>query len=449
MARGVWGVDVRSLATGERLFQLDSGRLMMPASNMKIFTTAAAAEILGWDHRFRTRLETAAPIEGGVLKGDLVVRGGGDPTINARDGRAPAILAEWTSALRAAGIEQIDGRIVGDDQLFDDEGIGAGWSWDYLQFGYAAPVGALQFNENQATLTVQPGVTPGGGAIATLSPGAGLRLMSRVVTLAAGGASEISYRRRIDEPVLEVSGTIAQGAAPITRAVAVVNPTVFFAESLKQTLIARGIGVNGPAVDLDDIAAESIGKSEVFRVLATTDSPPLRDIATLLMKVSQNLYAETLAKAVGASRGGLGTFEGGLEAIRTQVTAWGVPRDACVMADGSGLSRYNYATASAVADVLERMYRDAKHKEAFHATLPIAGKDGSLAARMRSTRAEGNAVAKTGSISNVRSLSGYVRSRDGEMLVFAIIANDFAIPAATVTWTADLAVEHLANFTRR
>jgi D-alanyl-D-alanine carboxypeptidase/D-alanyl-D-alanine-endopeptidase (penicillin-binding protein 4) len=448
MSRGVWGVEIRSLDTGERLFQLDSGRLMMPASNMKIFTTAAAAEILGWDHRFTTTLETTAAIEGGVLKGDLIVRGSGDPTINSRDGRAPAILAEWTAALRAAGIDQIEGRIVGDDQRFDDEGIGPGWAWDYLQFGYAAPVGALEFNENQATLTVQPGAA-GGGAIVTLAPGAGLRVMSRVATIAAGGETEISYRRRIDEPILEVSGTIVEASAPVTRAVAVVNPTVFFAESLKQALVERGIRVSGAAVDLDDIAAELVGKPDSLRVLARTESPTLREIATLLMKVSQNLYAETLAKAVGASRGGLGTFEGGLETIRTQISAWGIPRDAYVMADGSGLSRYNYVTASAVTDVLEHMYRDTRHKDAFYATLPIAGKDGSLSARMRGTRAEGNAVAKTGSISNARTLSGYVRSRDGELLVFSILANDFVIPAATVNWIADLAVEHLANFTRR
>jgi D-alanyl-D-alanine carboxypeptidase/D-alanyl-D-alanine-endopeptidase (penicillin-binding protein 4) len=449
MARGVWAVDVRSLDRGERLFQLEPGRLMMPASNMKIFTAAAAAEILGWDYRFTTTLETTASVAGGVLKGDLIVRGDGDPTINAREGRAATVLAEWVSALRAAGIEEIDGRIIGDDQRFDDEGIGPGWAWDYLQYGYAAPVGALEFNENQATLTVQPGADAGGGAIVMLSPGAGLRLISRVTTIPAGGESEISYRRRIDEPILEVSGTIATTSPPITRSVAVVNPTLFFVESLKQVLGERGIRVTGRAVDLDDVAPELMGASLERRVLAKTESPPLRDIATVLMKVSQNLYAETLAKAIGAARGGLGTYEGGLAAIRTQLRAWGVPGDAYVIADGSGLSRYNYVSAAAVVEVLERMYRDPKHKDAFLATLPIAGKDGSLSSRMGRTRAEGNAIAKTGSIANVRSLSGYVRSRDGEMLVFSILANDFVIPAATVNWIADLAVEHLANFTRR
>jgi len=448
MARGVWAVDVRSLDNGERLYQLEPGRLMMPASNMKIFTTAAAVEILGWGYRFTTTLETAAPVEGGVLKGDLFIRGEGDPTINSREGRAPAVLAEWVAALRGAGIEEIDGRIIGDDQRFDDDGIGPGWAWDYLQYGYAAPVGALEFNENQATLTIQPAAAAGAAAAVMLSPGAGLRLVSRVTTVAAGEA-DIAYRRRIDEPVLEVSGTIPLAAAPVTRAVAVVNPTLFFAESLKQWLVARGIRVTGQAVDFDDVAAELLGAPGERRVLARIDSPPLREIATLLMKVSQNLYAETLAKAIGASRGGVGTYEGGLQAIRTQLSSWGIAGDAYVIADGSGLSRYNYVSAGAIGDVLEHMYRDPKHREAFVATPPIAGKDGSLSTRMRGTRAEGNAVAKTGSIANVRSLSGYVRTRDGEMLAFSILANDFVIPAATVNWIADVAVEHLANFTRR
>ena len=147
---------------------------MMPASNMKIVTLAAAADILGWDHRFTTTLETSAAVDRGVLAGDLFVRGGGDPTINAREGRAAAVLDEWAAALRAAGINEIDGRIVGDDQLFDDEGIGPGWAWDYLQFGYAAPVGALQFNENLATLTVRPAAQAGDPAEVTLTRGSGL-----------------------------------------------------------------------------------------------------------------------------------------------------------------------------------------------------------------------------------------------------------------------------------
>ena len=449
MSRGLWGVDIRSLDSGEQLFDLNAGRLMMPASNMKIVTLAAAADILGWDYQFTTTLATTGTVEAGVLKGDLVVRGGGDPTINARDGRAAARLDEWAAALRAAGIQQIDGAVIGDDQYFDDEGIGAGWAWDYLQFGYAAPVGALQFNENLATLRVTPGLEAGAPATVALTAGAGLRTMTRVSTAAAGAAAAIDYRRRLDQPVLEVSGTVAAGSAPLERTVAVVNPTIYFAQSLKDGLIARGIPTSGEAADLDDVAAGFAAATAERRTIVETKSPSLREIGTVLMKVSQNLYAETLVKAIGASRGGLGTFEGGLHGVRGALAAWGVPADGYVNADGSGLSRYNYLTAATVVAILEREYKDDRHREAFVATLPIAGKDGSLATRMLRTRAAGNAVAKTGSISNVRSLSGYVRTRDGEMLAFSILANDFVIPSATVNWITDLAVEHLANFTRK
>jgi serine-type D-Ala-D-Ala carboxypeptidase/endopeptidase (penicillin-binding protein 4) len=450
MERGVWAVDVLSLTTGERLYTLNAGKMMMPASNMKILTLAAAAETLGWDYRFETVLEARGSVSAGVLHGDLIVRSNGDPTINSRNGRANAVFGQWISALTAAGIGAIEGRIIGDDQAFDDEGIGAGWAWDYLQYSYAAPVGALELNENTATLLVSPGSEVGATPVVTLAPGSGLTLLNRATTGAPGSVDTIDYRRLLDRPVLEVTGSIPGGAATAQLAVAVVNPTIFFVRSLKDALVAGGVAVTGDAVDLDDISAELLAApSNETRVLASTPSPPLQEIATVLMKVSQNLYAETLLKALGAARGGLGTAEGGRVAVRAVFDAWGVPRDAYTMYDGSGLSRYNYVTARALTTVLEHVYRDPRHRDAFLSTLPIAGRDGTLASRLDRTRAAGNALAKTGSISNARSLSGFVRTRDDEMLVFSILANDFPIASATVNYIADLAVQILSNFTRK
>ena len=453
MAHGVWGVHVRSLDRGDELFAHNAGKLMMPASNMKILTLAAAAETLGWDYRFPTTLEAAGPVENGVLHGDLIVRGGGDPTINTRDKRDQAVFDEWAAALRTAGITAIEGRIVGDDQAFDDEGVGPGWSWDYLEAGYAAPIGALQYNENTADLTIAPGGNVGDPAIVQIAPGSGLTVVNRVTTAEAvqGGAARgsISVQRRIDRPVIEISGSIPAGAPATTRTVAVINPTLHFAQSLKDALIARGITVTGEAVDLDDVAPEMTnGGSPERRVLVTTHSAPLRDVATVLMKVSQNQYAETFLKAIAAAGGSLGTTNAGRRAAGATFTGWGIPTDGYVMSDGSGLSRYNYIAPSTITTILARMNQDPRHRDAFLSTLPIAGKDGTISTRMRRTRAEGNAVAKTGSIANVRSLSGFVKTRNGETLAFSIIANDFVIPAATVTWIADLAVEILANFSR-
>jgi len=455
--RGVWAVDIRSVDSGERLFELNSGRLMMPASNMKILTLAVAAESLGWDYRFETTLEARGSVASGVLHGDLIVKSNGDPTMNTREGRGAMVFDEWARALHAAGIDSVAGRIIGDDQAFDDEWIGAGWAWDYLQYDYAAPVGALEYNEDFATLTIAPASDSGGSPIVQLQSGSGLELINHAMTGPAGSANTIDYRRHLERPLLEVTGSIPLGGSTDTRSVAVVNPTIFYAQSLKSELSARGIAISGPAVDFDDVAAEFASTAHTTEhgegaptstMVAKTESPPLRDMATVLMKVSQNLYAETLLKAVGAVQGGLGTTEGGRITVRKTLSDWGITSDSYVMYDGSGLSRYNYITPGTVVDVLLHLYKDSRHRDAFLSTLPIAGKDGTIATRMRGTRAEGNAIAKTGSISNARSLSGFVKTRDGETIVFSILANDFVIPSSTITRMADLAVESLANFTR-
>jgi D-alanyl-D-alanine carboxypeptidase/D-alanyl-D-alanine-endopeptidase (penicillin-binding protein 4) len=425
---------------------------MMPASNMKILTLAASAERLGWDYRFTTALETTAQAQDGVLKGDLIVRGGGDPTISTRGRRDQVVFDEWAAALRTAGITSIEGRVIGDDQGFEDEGVGPGWSWDYLDAGYAAPVGALQFNDNTADLHVSPGAAAGEPAVVALAPGSGLTVVNYVRTVPAdapGARGSVTVERRIDGPRIQISGTVPVGAQPISRTVAVLNPTLFFAQNLKDALIARGITVTGEAVDGDDVAQELVAELGVpRRELVATSSPPLREVATVLMKVSQNQYAETFLKVVGGAPGSLATTTGGRRAAAETFRAWGIPDDGYVMSDGSGLSRYNYIAPSAITAILARMHQDVRHREAFTATLPIAGADGTLSTRMRRSRAEGNAIAKTGSIANVRALSGYVKTRTGETLAFSILANDFVVPSTTVNWITDLAVEILANFGR-
>jgi D-alanyl-D-alanine carboxypeptidase/D-alanyl-D-alanine-endopeptidase (penicillin-binding protein 4) len=447
MEQGLWGVDVKSLETGKVLYALNARKLMMPASNMKILTLAAAAETLGWEYRFKTTLETTADVDYGVLKGDLIVRGAGDPTINTRDNRAAVLFDEWAAALKSAGITRIDGNVVGDASAFDRRGLGQGWSWDYLEAGYAAPSGALEFNEDIATLSIRPGAKPGDEAALELTPGAGLGLIHHVVTGEPGSATTINLERRPDGAWLDVAGSIASDAKPATREVAVADPEIYFAHSLLLALVERGITVSGLPKGLQDWRNQLTPVPR--RVLVEHQSPPIREIATTMMKVSQNLYAETLLKALGAAGGATGATDAGRTAAQKIFGAWGIPPGSYVQADGSGLSRYDFVTAEMIVTLLERMYRDPKHHDAFVATLPIAGKDGTISTRMKNTRAEGNALAKTGSIANVRALSGYVRTRDGETVVFSILANSFTIPAATVNWIADLAVERLANFTRR
>jgi D-alanyl-D-alanine carboxypeptidase/D-alanyl-D-alanine-endopeptidase (penicillin-binding protein 4) len=447
MVQGVWAVEVKALDSGRILYSLNPRTLMMPASNMKILTLAAAAETLGWDYRFRTTLESTAPVQDGALAGDLVVVGGGDPTINARGNRAAAVLDEWASKLKALGVTRIDGNIIGDASSFEATELGQGWSWDDLQYGYAAPISALQFNENTATLTVAPGAAAGDQARLELAPDTGLGLVHQVVTGEPGSPTAIAVQRSPNDRWLEVSGSIAADAKPIARDVAVASPARYFARAVLDGLAARGIPVRGLPMDRPN---QTVIASGPRHVLVESLSPPLREIAATMMKVSQNLYAETLLKQTGAVKSGAAaSADAGRSAAREVLANWNIPDATYVQVDGSGLSRYDYVTADLMITILEHMFKDPRHREAFMSALAIAGRDGTIASRLKNTRAEGNAIAKTGSIANVRALSGYVHTRDGETLAFSMLANAFTIPPATVNWIADVAVETLSNYSAR
>jgi serine-type D-Ala-D-Ala carboxypeptidase/endopeptidase (penicillin-binding protein 4) len=444
----VWGVLVRSLKTGETLFSLNPGTFIMPASNMKVVTMAAAAERLGWDFTFRTTVVATGPIEAGVLKGDLVVVGSGDPTLGGRPTDGPAIVDRWAEAIRARGITAIEGRVVGDDNAFEDEGLGSGWAWDDLAYGYSTPIGGLDFSENTVTLAFHPGAAVGDPvAIEARPEGSNLQIVSTVKTVAADGPSDIELRRLPGSLHLDVTGSVPIGKTDATQTVSVDNPTEFVVSAFRRALVNQGIRVSGDAVDVDSLPAPpDLASAEN---LIDYTSPPLAEIGKVLLKVSQNLYADTLLKAMGRSAtGGPATARDGRKAVQDVLQGWGIAPDRYIQVDGSGLSRYNYLNADMLVAVLTRMYRDERHRGPFTDALPVAGVDGTLAGRMKGTKAQGNARAKTGSIANTRSLSGFVTSADGEPLVFSMIANNFNVPASDAVAIIDRAVVRLAEFRR-
>ena len=340
---GIWGVMVTSLARDETLYALNARKLLVPSSNMKILTLAAAAERLGWDYAYETRVAAVGQIDSGVLDGDALIVGSGDPSIDNWDGAASRLFAQWAGVLKAAGVHAITGRIIGDDNAFDDEGLGAGWAWDDLDRSYATAVGALQFNENTAQITVRPGAVVGEAAtITSAPPGAGLVIRNLVTTGARGTPSTLTSERLPGSTMLAVRGSIAFASRPSVRNVSVVNPTLYFVNELRDALIGNGIEVRGAAVDIEDLAdPPSRGQGST---LLTYRSPPLSDLAATMMKLSQNLYAETLLKTLGLSAG-TPSAAGGTAAVRTVMDGWGLPALGYVQADGSGLSRYNYCNA--------------------------------------------------------------------------------------------------------
>jgi D-alanyl-D-alanine carboxypeptidase/D-alanyl-D-alanine-endopeptidase (penicillin-binding protein 4) len=440
LQHSTWGVSVKSLTRDETLYALNAHRLLLPASSMKVVTLAAAAERLGWDFTFETRLVALGPVDGGVLHGDLFVVGTGDPSIDDWDGAATRLFRGWGEELKARGITTISGRIVGHDNAFADQALGSGWAWDDLDKSFATAVGALQFNENTARLTVAPGAAAGEAASASVAPpGSGLVVHNLVRTSGPDVPADIETRRLAGSAVLEVRGSIPVGAMPFIRTVSAYNPTLYFVTALREALIGNAVAVRGEAIDVDDVADVS-GPPSLDRgaVLVSHRSPPLSTLAVTMMKVSQNLFAESLLNAIG-----------GPGAVRSMLPRWGVPDSSLVVADGSGLSRYNLATPDAFVTILTHVYREAGSRDLFEATLPVAGRDGTLAQRMNGTTADGNARAKTGAFSNARALSGYVRTRDGEPLVFSVMANNFGTTPDVVEKTTDAIIVKLAEFSRR
>jgi D-alanyl-D-alanine carboxypeptidase/D-alanyl-D-alanine-endopeptidase (penicillin-binding protein 4) len=450
-------VRVESIADGRVLYTRNSEKLVVPASNMKLLTMSVAAEKLGWDFRFETRLDAAGAIVDGTLNGDLIVVGGGDPSIDSQNFDASPLFDEWADALRAAGIRRVEGRLIGDDNLFDDTTIGPGWAWDYLGDGYAAGSSGLNYNENIAVIRIWPGDSAGAPARIELSPpGHGLTLVSKVTTSAAGGTASLSHFRSPGSDVLEVSGTIPVGRAVVTRTAAVENPTQFFVSAFKAALDARGIFVRGGAWDIDALPAPAAPTAASAppmtwggrQIIATRKSLPLSSLGAYFLKESQNFYGETILKTLGKRFGREGSTVAGRRVVSETLTAWGIPADSYVMYDGSGLSRYNYVSADAIVSILKHVWNDERLRGPFLAALPVGAQDGTLELRMRNTVLAGRVQAKTGTISNVRSLSGFLITESGERLVFSMIANHFTATSAQVDAVVEKALAYLAMTSR-
>lgn len=438
----LWAVKVVSLDTGAVLFERNPRLLVMPASTMKVITLAVAADRLGWDARFTTRLEAAGTIADGVLTGDLIVTGGGDPTIGERED-APRVLDDWACRLATLGIRRIDGRIIGDDDAFPDQALGTGWAWDDLPFGFAAPVGALQYHESAAQVVITAGPKADTPASIRLEPTTSdLVVTGQVWTTAADVPPMVYTSRRPFSRTLEVTGTVPRTDRDYVRSVAVDNPTRAFLGAFRDALVRNGIAVSGESVDIDDLAVKP---PAIRTVLLTHDSPPLSEIAVRLMKTSQNLIAETLMTRIGqvSDPPDVDPMTAARGAYERTLAAWGVPADSVIVADGSGLSRYDFVTADALVAVLTQMARDPRHAGPFEASLPIMGVDGTLERRSRGTRLEGRVRAKTGTISNVRALAGYLTTQGGERVAFAIVANNYKARAVAIDAVVDRALLEL------
>jgi D-alanyl-D-alanine carboxypeptidase/D-alanyl-D-alanine-endopeptidase (penicillin-binding protein 4) len=440
--RAAWGIVVHSLDRDERVFEMNARTLLVPASTAKLVSLASAVDAVGWDYRYETVVRASAPIVDGTIQGDLLIVGSGDPSIG---GRAGEQLGVWVDALKAQGLRRIDGRVIGDDDAVEEPRPQLAWAWDDLGYTTGALFGALNLGENRMEITVNPSRALDDPPTFSMEPAAWSRpLRNRTVTGPAQSPLLLWPEQRPGEPFLTIAGSIPIDAPPARLQISVGNPTAWFASVFRAALISGGIEVTGEAYDVDDVAQ----RPEWARaaVLYTHRSATLAEIAQPMLKNSINLYGESLLR-LNAARGVFPTNDAALEGLRARMTAWGIPPDAWQIIDGSGLSRRNAIAAEALVAILQRMH-DPAGASPWMTALPVAGRDGTLAGRMTGTPAEGNLRAKTGTMTNIRTLAGYVRTRDGENLAFAILADNFEGAGAAATDAIDRIAVRLATFSR-
>lgn len=451
-----WGVLVVSLDHGDTLFAHQPRQALIPASNLKLFTSAAALYYLGPDYRYGTYLASAGTVENGVLRGDLHVYGTGDPTLSERFGGSDLdVWRAFADTLAASGVREVQGDVVGDGSYFQGRATGAGWHTSYINAWYAAPAGALSFNENMVTLRVRPAEQTGWRPRVDLVPGAAGVAIVNLATTVDGAGSRLEVTRAAYDGPIVIRGEIGRGAGATWHGVPVPDPARFAAAALREVLEAEGIRVTGAVRAIHDpeqslftermVFAPGFAGSESPRVIAMHWSPPLVEILKVVNKRSHNFYAEQVLRTVGRATSGAGSTEGGQRAVVAMIEReTGSAPAVLAMDDGSGLSVDDRVTPESIIQLLTAMSGSPMFPS-YLETLPESGERGLR--RMGGTPAQGNLRAKTGTINNVSALSGYVTAANGERLAFAIISN--GVPS---TWRAkrveDQIGARLAAFSR-
>ncbi len=408
---------------GKDVFDLLGSDLFEIASNAKLFTTAAALAVLGEDYRFRTAVIANGVLRGDALDGDLVLVGGGDPSLSGRfhNGDAMAVPKAIAAAVREKGIRLVIGDLVMDDRLFDRIGTAAGWPDEDLLWWYGAPVSALSFNDNCIDVIVRGGKRVGAAARVEALPRIPyVRVRNRCITVAAGAREGVTFERG-EDGLLALAGRIRIGSVR-SEDVAVTDPPMFLASAVRTALGDAGVIVRGR----DRLVREGERAIPEAREIFVWQSS-LVDAVSVANRRSQNFYAEQILKTLGAERSGTGTFESGVAAVEAFLKENQFPEGVVKLKDGSGLSAGNRATPQAIAALLELMYRS-EHRKTFFASLAVSGeKTTTLRHRLGEAGTAGRIHAKTGTIASrgIIALSGYAVAGNGEVYAFCILTNGF------------------------
>ena len=459
---GFFAVKIVSLDTGAVIYEQDANKFVRPASNMKLYIVATAFDRLTPEYHFITSVYAKEKPEDGKVKGDLIIYGRGDPSIAARFNNSDYFkgINDLADRTVAAGVKRVKGDLVGDESYFAGAPLGSGWEWEDLTWSYGAPVSALSINDNAIDLNVKPGDRVDAAVIFTTGPPASsfITILNRATTSARGSRSDLHIYRALGANTLELSGTLPLGDAGFVGGVAISDPALAFVSMLRDALTKRGVKLEGRVRTVSQardslVVPSTAAVSGPFEITAL-QSPRFAEIAAHTLKPSQNQYTELILRTLGRTqRASLDTTAGrvrddeeaGLEIVRSFLRQAGVGDNDVALNDGSGLSRNDLISANTTVQLLTFMTKH-KYFEPFREALPIAGVDGTLRTRMRGTPAEGNLRAKTGSLSSVASLSGYVTTAGGEHLVFSMMLNNYPDAAAVRRDSIDAIAVLLASF---
>ncbi len=437
-----WGVLIVDASRGDTIYSRNAGKLFMPASNQKLLTGAVALDLLGPGYRYGTHFAAGGAIVDGLLQGDLLVRGSGDPSFSdAMQGDAMRPLRAIADSLAARGVRRIAGRLTSAGDVFPGPPLGFGWAWDDLDFAYSAGVDELMFNEGFVRLRIRGDSAAGAPLAVTTAPARtypAVRVTAQ--TVAAGDSAARGGRRvRVFHDTISLGAVVVDGAMAAgdstERRLAFRDQRHAFLAALREALIDRGITID--SAGFGAIASTNHGAPEPIGLpLFSVRSDSLGAILKAFEKPSQNQIGELLLRTIGLVGGTTGTPEEGARIVGDALRAWGAASDGFRVRDGSGLSRHNVVSPETIIRVLDAMRRSPSFG-VFRDALPIAGVDGTIAGRMRGTAAAGNLHAKTGTLDMARSLSGYVTAADGRLLMFSILCNNWLTEQREVDRVAD------------
>ncbi len=455
--RATWNIFAQD-DRGRVLFNRNGDRFSVPASNTKLVVAAAGTVLLPHDYRVSTSIYANGTITNGVLQGDLVVYGRGDPTWSERCYSVDTLAAgmcdsTWTAvdaiaeSLRARGIKRITGRIVGDGSYFEPLLTHPGWNSFDLNWWYAAPVSGLGFHDNSVDFQIAPGPAIDAPPVISWTPDLHMfTFENRARTVASDSTTTIgdNFFRKPGTADIWAAGTVSLNRSPWIESFALPDPNLYAARALTASLQRKGIAVEGGAASTTD--------SMAYRALRCCGSPlteyrgrPLPDIVFPILNTSQNWFAETLLKILARAVGDTGSWEKGLDVEkRFLIDSVKIDSTAFSLEDGSGLAAGNLVTPHAFVQLLTFMYHHPK-RAPFIAALPRAQQPGSLLRRFVRTPLEGRVLAKTGSIDRVNTLSGYIERPDGHVITFSIQANAHDVPTRQMLAQIDSVVVQLAR----